>query len=269
MTSNQKVALLTALILGVTSWAGLATRSAEGAPARTSPVVVELFTSQGCSSCPPADRLLTRLGSEKLPRGIEVIPLSFHVDYWNYIGWTDPFSSKEWSERQRRYAQTMGLRSLYTPQAVVQGSADINGTDADSMMRAIGGAAERGSAVEIGIELALLTAETLEVKLASQVVDALPAGKIDMMVALFEKSLVTPVARGENASRTLENDYVVRVLRQGFDVGGRQGTERSGSVAFEIDPSWQQENLGVAAFVQDRATLQIFGGAAANLAASR
>jgi hypothetical protein len=212
---------------------------------------------------------LTRLGSEKLPRSIEVIPLSFHVDYWNHIGWTDPFSSKEWSERQRRYAQTMGLRSLYTPQAVVQGGADINGTDAESMLRAIGGAAERGSAVAIGIELAPVAARTLEVKLLSEVVDSLPAGSIDLMVALFETSLVTPVARGENATRTLENDYVVRVLEQGFDVGGRTGTERSGSVRFEIDPSWRQENLGVAAFAQDRATLQIFGAAAADLAESR
>jgi hypothetical protein len=94
------------------------------APApEASPIIIELFTSQGCSSCPPADRLLKRLAGD--PR---VIPLSFHVDYWNYIGWTDPFSSKRWSERQQGYARAFRSNRIYTPQLVVSGRTGASGS---------------------------------------------------------------------------------------------------------------------------------------------
>ena len=99
-------------------------------------MVIELFTSQGCSSCPPADRLLSRLAEEPAYRG-KVVPLAFHVDYWNYIGWTDPFSSPRWSERQRDYGRSLGLGTVYTPQLVIDGRSECVGSQEGDVRREI------------------------------------------------------------------------------------------------------------------------------------
>src|SRR5262249_1393689 len=96
------------------------------------PVVVELFTSQGCNSCPPADALLGKLARRK-----DVLPLAFHVDYWDYIGWKDPFASKEGTERQYNYGRALGLNMVYTPQMVIDGSQDAVGSDEGAVMRGI------------------------------------------------------------------------------------------------------------------------------------
>src|ERR1700681_1033381 len=108
---------------------------AKGAPGR-GPVVVELFTSQGCSSCPPADRLLSRLQGDSRTAGT-VIPLAFHVDYWNRLGWSDPFSSAAWSERQMTYAKALHSNRIYTPQLVVGGRAECVGSEERQVMRRI------------------------------------------------------------------------------------------------------------------------------------
>ncbi len=113
------------LVTGRQHTAGDGDRHAAGAD----PILVELFTSQGCSSCPPADRLLSRLSAAAQGGETAVIPLSFHVDYWNYIGWTDPFSSAEWSERQRSYAESFDSGRVYTPQLVVNGRRDCVGSN--------------------------------------------------------------------------------------------------------------------------------------------
>src|SRR5713226_4713153 len=93
-------------------------------------VVVELFTSEGCSSCPPADELLSRLRQQTSAQGVEVIPLGFHVDYWNFQGWRDRFSSADYSKRQEQYAQKLHLEGPYTPQMVVDGGTQFVGNDA-------------------------------------------------------------------------------------------------------------------------------------------
>src|SRR3954454_13978052 len=105
------------------------TRHGEERKLGPNPVVVELFTSQGCSSCPPADALIHDITTDPAMRG-RVIPLAFHVDYWDSLGWRDPFSSAEWTQRQARYARTMRLSSAYTPQAVVNGSRKFVGSTA-------------------------------------------------------------------------------------------------------------------------------------------
>ncbi len=238
-------------VLQLLSYAGVAALIATAviaraeSPAAGTPIVVELFTSQGCSSCPPADRLLTRLGREGLPGGVEVIPLSFHVDYWNYIGWTDPFSSRAWSDRQRRYALVMEEISA----------------NAELVLREIARARSRRAAVAVEIDVDQPAADLLEAKLATRVDDAIPGHGLELMVALFEKRLVTPVSRGENAARTLENDYVVRSLEPAFEISGHRGTSQSGSVVFQVDPAWQRRHLGLAAFAQDPASLAIYGAA--------
>src|SRR5438105_352574 len=118
----------------------VACASAEGQPAPKAtgpegPLVLELFTSQGCSSCPPADKLLTHLATSAVDR--PVAPLSFHVDYWNDLGWADPYSLPAWTERQRQYARALGDSSVYTPELVVGGAAGFVGSNSGAILRAI------------------------------------------------------------------------------------------------------------------------------------
>jgi hypothetical protein len=214
------------------------------------PVVVELFTSQGCSSCPPADRLLTEIGEAGVD-GVEVIPLSFHVDYWNYIGWTDPFSAATWSQRQRLYAARLAGDRVYTPQLVVDGRSEAVGSDRREVRRLVAEAARRQERAAI----ALATASSgiaLEASL-----DAASPETADVLLAVFETGLTTEVASGENARRTLRNDYVVRRL---IPVGQLEpGATIHLEVPLDLDASWRRDHLGVAVFAQGSQSLEILG----------
>ena len=226
-------------------------------------VVVELFTSQGCSSCPPADRLLTRLGSDpELAK--QVIPLAFHVDYWNWIGWRDPFSDAAWSQRQRVYGR--GLRpgeGVFTPQAVIGGRRQCNGADVRCIQRAVQELSAQ-PAGEVTLAFAPAAAGSLQVGVWAR--PPAGGGKLDVMLAVFEKSLETAVGRGENASKTLRNDFVVRRLQRAFQLEG--GEARRGTVAVPLDPGWNRGNVGIAVFLQDPRTRQIHAAAAAPAPAS-
>jgi len=273
-------ALAPLVLLGFAGVAGLgivtlgASRGAAGGDAPPSPtppagpVVVELFTSQGCSSCPPADRLLTHLGEDKELAG-RVIPLSFHVDYWNYIGWRDPFSSADWSRRQNRYSEAFRLGRVYTPQLVINGKSECVGSEADEVRRRIQEALRATPAGRVALHLdPVVSAAGASLKVG---VDASLAGgakvvrDLDLWVALFETDLSTPVGAGENARRTLRNDYVVRRLVRAFQLPAQPGSQRSGEVALALDPAWKRANLGVAAFLQDPVSLAIEGAAAERL----
>ncbi len=241
-------------------------RAAAGAEG---PVLVELFTSQGCSSCPPADRVLTRLGSDP-ELANRVLPLAYHVDYWNHIGWTDPFSSKEWSERQRRYARAWESGRVYTPQLVVDGRIDVVGSKRDEVDRLVREALDRPDAAKLAVRLSAgETPADLLATVTSEVVEPPDDGSdapLDLLVALYEKDLTTSVERGENASRTLHNDYVVRRLVRAAEVAPRPGASVEERVAFELDPSWKVRDLGVVAFLQDPRTRAVHGAARATLA---
>jgi hypothetical protein len=237
-----------------------------GKAASGSPVVVELFTSQGCSSCPPADRLLSKL--EQNPRlAGKVIPLSFHVDYWNHIGWTDPFSSPRWSERQRAYGRAFRSNRIYTPQLVVNGSSECVGSNEGEVMRRIDQALDSDPAARVTLAVQPGAGDQLQVKVGVRLAPALPArkGDLDLWVAVYETGLSTPVGAGENASRTLKNDYVVRRLEKAFTLPAAAGAQRSDEIALGLDKRWKRQNLGVVAFLQDSATLAIYGAAAQDL----
>jgi len=182
-------------------------REARGASeARSTQVVVELFTSEGCSSCPPADATLARLARSS--GASTVIPLALHVDYWDDLGWPDPFSSRAYTARQREYAASMGRDGLYTPQAIVDGEAQMNGSDEAGLRRAIALAAARPKAE---VTLARGAApRSLAVRIG-----ALPGGIAGARatLAITEDGLHVDVPRGENAGRRLEHDGVVRELR--------------------------------------------------------
>lgn len=164
------------------------------------PVVVELFTSQGCSTCPPADALLTELARD--PR---VLALSLHVDYWDYIGWKDPFASPQYTERQRAYVDRLGLRYVYTPQMVIDGRRDVVGSKRGEVMQAIEEAAKQAPVVAV----TLSDAEGGRVELSAG--QAPPEGAT-VWVVTFDDAHQTKVARGENSGRALHNSNVVREM---------------------------------------------------------
>src|SRR5688572_7171166 len=172
--------------LSISSCAGEARsfeRKAAGGRSRT--VVLELFTSQGCSSCPPADALLSRLRREDFG-GSTVIPLAYHVDYWNHLGWSDPFSSPRWSQRQNLYARALKSSQVYTPQLIINGAIQLVGS-ADGAIRAeierqLGGA-DRGA---VFIDRVALAGNELTVDLRARLDVRTSGGPANVVVVLFE-----------------------------------------------------------------------------------
>ena len=262
MTSTARTAAVAWIAVALLTLGSTGVRSDES----DAPIVVELFTSQGCSSCPPADRLLTRLGSDGAGGG-RVIPLSFHVDYWNYIGWTDPFSSEAWSDRQRRYVRALGHDTLYTPALVIHGASQVVGAGAREILSEIARARRdpSSSAVRVVVDLEETSDDALTMTLGTRVDGELPQGGVDLIVAVFEERLVTRVARGENARRELRNDYVVRKLVRAFGVEGGRGAEHEATTSVTLEPDWNRGQLGIAALAQDPRTLKIYGATATSL----
>lgn len=181
------------------------------------PVVLELFTSQGCSSCPPADDLLRKIARDPKARG-KVIPLAFHVDYWNHLGWRDPFSSREWSLRQSEYVRSMKLQGgAYTPQLVVNGARQMVGSSTGEILRAI---EEESRVAPVG-------SVTITSAGGSAVVRAQSSKpEVDLIVVTFENGVQTNVIRGENAGKTMANDAIVRSLKRVATLDGKNAVEK-------------------------------------------
>ena len=197
------VILTTADFSSVTFVKGLAAAGSiksDGVPEVKRPVVVELYTSQGCSSCPPADEFAGELA--ELPG---VLPLSFHVDYWDYIGWKDPFASPEHTQRQRGYAQELSIRYVYTPQMVIDGSFDAVGFRRSEVFAAIARAAADQPDIALDFD-----GETGRLLVPAG--EAPPEGAT-LWLAVFDHEHSTDIARGENAGRKLSYYNVVRDLR--------------------------------------------------------
>ena len=176
-------------------------------------IVVELFTSQGCSSCPPADAFLAELAQRD-----DVIALSFHVDYWNYIGWTDPYSSPEATARQRAYGRAMGKRYVYTPQIVVDGRAEAVGSHRGTVENLIRMAA---AARKIAIDVSHRKDGTADIRLPAA--EGGP-GRADLWIGFYDNGARTEVAAGENAGATIVNANIVRSFRR---IGSWDGTATS------------------------------------------
>ena len=212
------------------------------------PVLVELFTSEGCSSCPPADRVLTVLQNDQLVRNADVITLEFHVDYWNYLGWKDPFSSPAYTRRQQAYARQFGLDSSYTPQMVVDGSREFVGSNRATANDTISkSAAEPKAAVELS-----LGANNLQVNVS----DLGSHADATVYLAVAESKLVTKVGGGENSGSTLEHTSVVRELTP---IGALKASEKSLRIDQPIQSKagWKSENVKYVVFVQENSTLKV------------
>jgi hypothetical protein len=243
-----------------TSFFGIpATFSQAGGGKDGGPIVLELFTSQGCSSCPPADALISELGSS----ANGVIPLAYHVDYWNHLGWSDPFSSRQWSERQSAYARAMDLSGEYTPQMVIAGGAQCVGSDRQSIARAVAAARSvpPGGRVSLDTIRAASESRKLQVNVRARMLRKPETGPLVVMMAVYENGLVTKIGGGENGGREINYDYTVRRLLPVFELAGVEGASQVKELSVDLDPSWKLDHLGVAAFIQDPVSLRIQGAA--------
>ena len=209
----------------------------DAAGARTpveGPWAVELFTSQGCNSCPPADAFLGKLAKRS-----DIVALSFHVDYWDYIGWKDPFASRETTDRQRAYARVLKQRYVYTPEMVVDGIGHDTGRE-PRLIEALLAKAQSLSPRRATPELSRAGGGPITIKLAAF---ALESGPADVTLAIYDRRYNTPVASGENRGRTLENFNIVRQLEM---IGRWDGSP----VSWTIAASRVQPAQGVAVLVQ-------------------
>jgi hypothetical protein len=243
--------------VGFVCCALVAAASATGQSPRTIPVVVELFTSEGCSSCPPADRLLATLDREQPVAGVQLIVLSEHVDYWNTQGWADPFSSREFSERQQRYGTALRLPDVYTPQAVIDGRLEAVGNSAPKLEAAIRQAMREK---KVPLHLQVSRAEKgIHVELHAD--ESLPRGS-EVYFAVAEDSVESKVSAGENSGRLLAHTAVVRSLTK---VGKAAGAGDSGiAMDLKANEHWGK-HLRVVAFLAEHDGGKILGATVANL----
>ena len=266
--------LLCALVLAAfTMRPGTMTSSPalERADGVRSPVIVELFTSEGCSSCPPADAVLEKLQQTQPVAGAEVIALSEHVDYWNYIGWSDPFSSAAFSARQEAYARAFGQQDrVYTPQMIVDGQAEFNGSAMNKALEAIAKAVRSPKAdVRIVIPETKTQKDNQEIRFNVSVKNVPPVDRGDVaevILALTEDKLSSNVTRGENSGRKLAHTAVVREIRALGRVDPATKTFDS-EKTMAIADGWKRDDLRVVVFVQERVQRRVLGAAVLNLAA--
>jgi hypothetical protein len=231
-------------------------------PLASNPVVVELFTSEGCSSCPPADDVLTKLVTTQPIAGAQVIALGEHVDYWDRLGWRDPFSAAQFSARQSEYASAFRLGSIYTPQIVVDGHEQLVGSDLGAATSAIAASARRTSArVDVSLMARRASDGSLDVTVTAQARDqAARASALGVWLAVTEDNLASKVARGENGGRTLHHTAVVRRLTK---LGSMRPDGSEGPLAGSVPltPDWNPAAVRLVAFVQDPSTHRILGAA--------
>ena len=225
------------------------------------PVMVELFTSEGCSSCPPADALLSKLDQQPI-NGVEIIVLSEHVDYWNSLGWQDPFSAAGFSERQREYGDAFRTSSVYTPQMIVDGRQEFVGSDEKRAHTAIVKAARETRAK---VELQLTSTKELAVNI-TDLPHVTEADTAEVLLAVTESNLSSDVARGENAGRALKHTAVVRQLQSIGEVAA--GSNKfTANVAVPANTGWRKDNLRIVVFIQEPRSRRVLGAASVKLSA--
>jgi hypothetical protein len=225
------------------------------------PVVLELFTSEGCSSCPPADTLFAAIAAKQPLPGVRIIPLAFHVDYWDQLGWIDRFSSPRYTLRQNDYSRAWRSEKVYTPQAVVDGRWEFLGSDAAAAERLLVGAAKEAK-LPLALTVSRETADPLRATVTVVVHPAPngPNGPADVMLAITEDDLATEVRRGENRSRHLQHAAVVRRLEKIGTVSEKAASDpMTVSHTAKLDRSWRADRLRAVVFVQEQKSRRILG----------
>ena len=249
---SSKIFIIAACLIA-SAFAASAFIDQNAAPAKTYNAgngfaVVELFTSEGCSSCPPADAVVAKI--EKESAGKPVYILAFHVDYWNRLGWKDVFSSAEYSRRQNQYAQWLHLQSVYTPQIVVNGKTEFVGSEEGTLRNAIKAGLE--TPAQATIMLGNIKVEAGKAKLQYQAQGI--SGNTVLILAVVQKSAQTKVERGENGGRTLLHVQIVRSL-----AGLSLKKDGDGSAVIALPKDFNGPGAELIAFLQDASTGAITG----------
>ena len=229
------------------------------APARPR-VLVELFTSQSCSSCPTADRTLARLFYEQPLKNVKIIALGQHVDYWNYLSWRDTFSSPLFSKRQKEYARYFGTRQIYTPQMIVDGTYEFPGHRYGKALELIRYAAERAEELKIrSCSLKLKGKGQLSIFVQAKAHKRLE--KFSLYFALAQKRLSTKIRNGENAGKNLHYSSVVRYLKRisRFEASALESQELRFHHKFSPKARWNRKRLMYLSFAQSRINGRILG----------
>jgi hypothetical protein len=209
--------------------------------------LVELYTSEGCSSCPPADRWLSSLGKSYRPE--QVVPLALHVDYWDYIGWKDPYAKREFSQRQRRLSQLQRQALVYTPQVLVQGM-DFRAWGGAEFDRAVARINARPARAQLELEVLAAAPDALRLRARASVPDSAQWPDAAFYVAAYENRLQSRVTAGENGGRVLSHDHVVLEWQGPYALGERE-------LRLSLLPRAKTADSGVVAFVQNRRTAEV------------
>lgn len=235
-----KVALALSLV-NLTVQPAVAAECSAQSGAATVPLL-ELFTSEGCSSCPPADKWL----SDLKPDTKKIIPLAFHVDYWDYIGWKDKFSKAEYSNRQRKTAAFAGVGFVYTPQFVLSGR-DFKGADISRLNQAVSASQKLASRANLSLNAISQTNGEITLKATAQAVNPNDINNADIFIAIYENKLVSQVNAGENNGRVLKHDYVVRDFFGAYQLSNKNEFAKN----LTLKPEWKGRQVGAVIFVQD------------------
>ncbi|XP_039072027.1 uncharacterized protein LOC120219264 [Hibiscus syriacus] len=228
------------------------------AAAGDGPVLVELFSSQGCATSPAAELLLSRLGRGNFQLDTPFIVLAYHVDYWDYMGWKDPYGSSLSTVRQKAYVEALRLDTMFTPQVVVQGRAQCVGNDEDTLLSTIS-SAPRFPAPSFQANFQRPTSESLQVTLTGALRSKVDNNGVNVMVALYENGLVNDCPAGENRGKVLSNDFVVRKLEKLCTVKDISTKKTvSGTATFTLWDGFNSDRCALAVFVQN-SSHQILG----------
>jgi hypothetical protein len=209
--------------------------------------LVELYTSEGCSSCPPADRWLSQLG--KAYRSEQVVPLALHVDYWDYIGWKDPYAKREFSQRQRRLSQLQRLALVYTPQVLLQGT-DFRSWGGAEFERAVGRINAQPARARLELEILAAMPDALQLRAQATLADPAQHTDAALYIAAYENRLESRVSAGENRGRLLTHDHVALEWQGPYTLGERQ-------LKLALLPKAKTADSGVVAFVQNQRTAEV------------
>ena len=243
---SAKASIATSLILCAFQSISFAAECSAKSGAHTVPLL-ELYTSEGCSSCPPADKWLS--GQKNDPS--KFTPLAFHVDYWDYIGWKDKFSKAEYSDRQRKIAAFGGAGFVYTPQFVMSGR-DFKGWDNSRLREKVESSQKLASRAYLSLD-AVQENGKMTLKTSAQTTNPADAKNVDVFVAIYENKLSSKINAGENSGRELKHDYVVREFFGAYQINNQNEFSKN----FTLDAAWAKRDAGAVVFVQNSQTGEI------------
>ena len=233
-------------LLNIATQSAIAAECSSKSGASTVPLL-ELYTSEGFSSCPPADKWLSNLKQDSS----QLILLAFHVDYWDYIGWKDKFSKAEYSNRQRKIAAFNSAGFVYTPQFVMNGR-DFKGSDGSRLNSMVDSSKKLASRAKLSLSAATQANGEITLTVDAQAVRPSDIKNSDVFVAIYENKLVSKVNAGENNGRELKHDYVVREFFGAYQINNKNAFSKNFTIKPDLkNRGYQLENMGAVVFVQN------------------